>query len=142
MLNNQKQIIVILGDKSIHKDNRWGFFNEVMTKILNQDRTEFSENLWKTFNWFSSDLAQLVKNSCAEFFGLDVEMKLFSIGENNNVLFRGDRYFVTEIKTTKNLSIGVRLSLIAVNALLNSALGTKEKHSYSIEKISELESKI
>lgn len=142
MLNNQKQIIVILGDKSIHKDNRWGFFNEVMTKILNQDRTEFSENLWKTFNWFSSDLAQLVKNSCAEFFGLDIEMKLFSIGENNNVLFRGDRYFVTEIKTTKNLSIGVRLSLIAVNALLNSALGTKEKHSSSIEKISELESKI
>ena len=47
-----------------------------MTRILKKDKTEFSDYLWKTFNWFSVDLAQKVKDSCAGFFGLDLDMKL------------------------------------------------------------------
>jgi len=113
-----------------------------MTNTLKQDKTEFSDYLWKTFNWFSSDLAQQVKTSCAEFFGLNIDMKLFSIGENDNVLFRGDKYFVTEIKVTKNLTIISRLSQNAINCILNDTLGKNNNATFKMEKMSELEAKI
>lgn len=113
-----------------------------MTKILKQNKTEFSDYLWKTFNWFSVDFAQMVQESFAEFFGFDVELKLFSIGENDNVLFRGDKYFVTEVKVTKTLNVGVRLSQKAVNSFLDESLGRVDIKSFSMEKLSELEVKI
>ncbi len=113
-----------------------------MTKTFEKEKTEFSDYLWKTFNWFSVDLAQQVKDSCAGFFGLDLDMKLFAIGENDSVLFRGDKYFVTEIKITKNLTMTSRLSQCAVNSILQEVLGRNDNKSFSMEKISGLEAKI
>lgn len=113
-----------------------------MTRILKKDKTEFSDYLWKTFNWFSVDLAQKVKDSCAGFFGLDLDMKLFAIGENDSVLFRGDKYFVTEIKITKSLTMTSRLSQCAVNSILHEVLGKNDNKSFSMEKMSGLEAKI
>ncbi len=110
-----------------------------MTKILKQNKTEFSDYLWKTFNWFSTDFAQIVQDSCTEFFGFDIDLKLFSIGENDNVLFRGDKYFVTEIKITNSLKIGIRLSQKAINMFLDETLGTPNINGFSMEKLSELE---
>ena len=113
-----------------------------MTRILKKDKTEFSDYLWKTFNWFSVDLAQKVKDSCAGFFGLDLDMKLFAIGENDSVLFRGDKYFVTEIKITKSLTMTSRLSQCAVNSILHEVLGKNDNKAFSMEKMSGLEAKI
>lgn len=113
-----------------------------MTRILKQNKTEFSDYLWKTFNWFSTDFAQTVQNSCAEFFGFNLDLKLFSIGENDNVLFRGDKYFVTEIKHSESLKIGIRLSQKTVNTFLDEALGRPDFNGFSMEKLSELEIKI
>ena len=113
-----------------------------MTNILKQDKTEFSDYLQKTFNWFSTDFAQVVQSSCAEFFGLNLGMKLFSISENDNVLIRGDKYFVTEVKVTKNLAINARLSQNAVNMILDEVLGKPTNNAFSMEKMSALEAKI
>lgn len=113
-----------------------------MTKNIQLEKTEFSDYLWKTFSWFSVDFAQKVQNSCAEFFGLNLDMKLFSIGENSNVLFRGDKYFVTEVKVTKNLSVGIRLSQKAVGSILNASLGDNSAKPFVMEKMSELDVKI
>ena len=113
-----------------------------MTKKIQLEKTEFSDYLWKTFNWFSCDFAQRVQSSCAEFFGLNLDMKLFSIGENNNVLFRGDKYFVTEVKVTNNLSVGVRLSQKAVGSILKESLGETSTKPFVMEKMSELDVKI
>ena len=113
-----------------------------MTKNIQLEKTEFSDYLWKTFNWFSVDFAQKVQNACAEFFGLNLDMKLFSIGENSNVLFRGDKYFVTEIKVTKNLSVGIRLSQKAVGSILKASLGDSSSKPFVMEKMSELDAKI
>lgn len=112
-----------------------------MNSTLEQTTTDFSKHLRKTYNWFSSVFVKKLQEACLEFFGLDLDFKLFSISENSNVLFKGDRYFVTRIKYNKNLDVTIRLSQVAVNKLLDEALG-KGEAPFVIEDLSELEAKI
>ena len=90
-----------------------------MTKVTEQAKTDFSNHLWRTYNWFSTVFTEKVRESCAEFFGLDIYFRLFALSENENVLIKGDQYFVTQIATTKNLISSVRLSKYAVRSLLD-----------------------
>lgn len=112
-----------------------------MNSTLEQTTTDFSKHLRKTYNWFSSVFVKKLQEACLEFFGLDLDFKLFSISENSNVLFKGDRYFVTRIKYNKNLDVTIRLSQVAVNKLLDETLG-KGEAPFVIEDLSELEAKI
>lgn len=112
-----------------------------MTKVTEQAKTDFSNHLWRTYNWFSTVFTEKVRESCAEFFGLDIYFRLFALSENENVLIKGDQYFVTQIATTKNLISSVRLSKYAVRSLLDEALGKKQQ-PFVFEKMSELEAKI
>ena len=112
-----------------------------MNSTLEQTTTNFSKHLRKTYNWFSSVFVKKLQEACLEFFGLDLDFKLFSISENSNVLFKGDRYFVTRIKYNKNLDVTIRLSQVAVNKLLDETLG-KGEAPFVIEDLSELEAKI
>lgn len=112
-----------------------------MESTTQKVKTGFSKDLWQTYNWFSNVFTQKIQTSCLEFLGLDFKLKLFSIGENSNVLFKGEQYFVTRIKVTKNLSVGIRLSQTAVHAILDEALGKNSK-PFKIEELSELEVKI
>lgn len=112
-----------------------------MENTLNQAKTDFSKNLRQTYNWFSNVFTQKVHESCLEFFGIDLKLKLFSISENSNVLFKGDQYFVTQVKVTKHLSVGIRISQAAIKILLEEALGKSSK-PFKIEELSELEVRI
>lgn len=112
-----------------------------MDGTIKRVKTDFSKNLWRTYNWFSATFTSKIRELISDFWGLDFELKLFAIGENSNVLFKGDKYFVTQIKVTKNLSVGVRLSQSAIRSILDEALGRSEK-PFRMEDLSELEVKI
>ncbi len=112
-----------------------------MEKTLSQEKTDFSNSLRYTYNWFSDVFTQKVHEACQEFFGMDLTLKLFSIGENSNVLFKGDQYFVTQIHVSKNFTVGIRLSQTAIKAFFEQTLG-KGENPFKLEELSELEVKI
>ena len=104
-------------------------------------KTEFSNQLYQTYNWFEKTFTEAVKVSFNEFFNIAITPKLFSLCENDNILLKGDKYFVTRVKIKKNLDVTLKLSQTSVEKLLDSALGSGEKQ-FRIEEVSELEAKI
>ncbi len=112
-----------------------------MKSTLQKGQTDFSNQLWATYSWFSDEFTPRVELACSEFFGLELGLKLFAVSENDNVFFRGDEYFVTRIKVKKNLDVIARLSKDAVGSILDETLG-KSGRPFIMEQLSELEAKI
>lgn len=112
-----------------------------MESTITKEKTDFTNSLWNTYSWFSDVFSNKVQEAFKEFFGTDLTVKLFSIGENSNVLFKGDQYFVTQIRVNKNLTVSMRLSQAAINSFFDDALGQSEK-PFKLEELSELEVKI
>ena len=107
----------------------------------NQIKSEFSNNLNLTYEWFNNHFTQTVKDTFQEFWGTEADVKLLSISENTNSLVKGEEFFVTKIRLNKELSVFIRLSAKMVKILLENILGKNGK-TFNIEKITELEAKI
>ena len=103
--------------------------------------SEFSSRLNYTFDWFNTNLQNILYESFVEFWGCDADIKLLSISENTNFLAQNEEFFVTQIRLNKELSVFIRLSKELVKNLLERILGSNGK-TFNIEKISELEAKI
>ncbi len=103
--------------------------------------SEFSSRLNYTFDWFNTNLQNILYESFVEFWGCDADIKLLSISENTNFLAQNEEFFVTQIRLNKELSVFIRLSKELVKNLLERILGSNGKN-FNIEKISELEAKI
>ncbi len=103
--------------------------------------SEFSNRLNYTFDWFNTNLQNILYESFVEFWGCDADIKLLSISENTNFLAQNEEFFVTQIRLNKELSVFIRLSKELVKNLLERILGSNGKN-FNIEKISELEAKI
>lgn len=103
--------------------------------------SEFSNRLNYTFDWFNTNLQNILYESFVEFWGCDADIKLLSISENTNFLAQNEEFFVTQIRLNKELSVFIRLSKELVKNLLERILGSNGK-TFNIEKISELEAKI
>lgn len=113
-----------------------------MSQALQDDiKTAFSSSLLMTYSWFYNAFLPKIEQSCKEFFGLDLGLKLFSIGENTNILFKGEEYFVTQIKLNKYYSVALRLSKTAIENILDEVLGRRDK-VFQMEDLDELEVKI
>ena len=106
-----------------------------------ENTTEFSNNLNRTYHWFDSCFTAKLAKSFSEFWNCDVDVKLVSISENNNFLTQREEFFVTKIRLNKELSVFVRLSKELVQNILEESLGANGK-KFIIEKITDLEAKI
>ena len=103
--------------------------------------SEFSNRLNYTFDWFNTNLQNILYESFVEFWGCDADIKLLSISENTNFLAQNEEFFFFFIRLNKELSVFIRLSKELVKNLLERILGSNGK-TFNIEKISELEAKI
>lgn len=106
-----------------------------------ENTTEFSNNLNQTYNWFDSIFTQKLAHSFSEFWACDVDVKLISVCENNNILAQREEFFVTKLRLNKELSVYVRLSKSLVKNILEKTLGSNGKN-FKLEKITDLEAKI
>lgn len=91
--------------------------------------SEFSNRLNYTFDWFNTNLQNILYESFVEFWGCDADIKLLSISENTNFLAQNEEFFVTQIRLNKELSVFIRLSKELVKNLLERILGSNGKHS-------------
>ena len=104
-------------------------------------QNSFSDNLCKTYSWFSDVFTSKLQDGCNDFFNLQPKIKMLSISENSGTFFKGDLYFTTQIKVDKNNIITIRLSEETIKAILNETLGQGDK-LFKLENLSELEIKI
>lgn len=97
----------------------------------------------RVFDYFKNALSSCLDSTTEEFFNNHFNFYMISMNDGYDVLFKGDEYFVTEIKISKDVSLKVRLSSAAVDLLLLKAFGPGESIKFfTLEKITELEAKI
>ncbi|MDD3236573.1 MAG: FliM/FliN family flagellar motor switch protein [Candidatus Gastranaerophilales bacterium] len=76
-----------------------------------------------------------------EYLAPNVDLKLVSVTERDNILFAGEEYFVTKIRITKDLNILIRLSKTAIDGILTNILG-ENKGKFELESVTELEANL
>lgn len=110
--------------------------------VITQYKSDFSNNLDKSFYWFRKILfAKLCERTC-EYLSKDYKLKLVGICEkDNSILFNGEDFFVTRIKVDKVNEIFFRISLPFIEHILEDSLG-KRSEPFSAENMTELEAKI
>ena len=82
-----------------------------------------------------------IKEKIREFMLTDFDLKLVGITEQDNVLFVGEEYFVTRIKTNKKHEVFMRISSPFMDMILEKGLGESEE-PFVPENVTELEATI
>lgn len=82
-----------------------------------------------------------IKEKIREFMLTDFDLKLVGITEQDNVLFVGEEYFVTRIKTNKKHEVFMRISSPFMDMILEKGLGESEE-PFVPENMTELEATI
>ncbi len=110
---------------------------------LNKKNNLGNSHYFHTFDWFSKVLVSSLKNVSEDFLARSFNFHLISISETYDILFKGDEYFVSEIKITDSLSAKIRLSSSAVDLILSKTLGSNNDNQFFLlSRITELEAKI
>lgn len=106
-----------------------------------RSKSLFTGNLYKNYQWFYENFYKNISLATQEFLSSDVELKLVSVSEKDNILFSGEEYFVTKIRITKELNILLRISKTAIRSILAVILGENDS-PFNLEELTELEAKI
>lgn len=103
--------------------------------------TSVISKLNTSFNYLEELFGSIVSQSLSDFWEDDFEVKLLSISDETCFFFRGEDFFVTQIKIDKSRNVFLRLNADASEFFLNAALGPRET-CFDMETLSELEAKI
>jgi len=101
----------------------------------------------KTFNWFCDNFMPKIREKAEEFWNTETDCRLIAMFDDENMLFRGEEFFVTRIKPTEarkkqnDDDILLKLSKESVQMLLENSLGSNNK-TFSLENLTELEAKV
>lgn len=93
------------------------------------------------YNGLSNQFVPVVNKCSFEFLNLNFTPYLLSVSKNRNLLWKGDEYFVTQVKVVKDITIFIRLSSDMVSIILDNMIGSSFKGN-KLENITELEAKI
>ena len=94
--------------------------------------------LYKEFDWYSKLFPLALQKSCDDFFLPGISCYLIGASKNINLLQEKEPHFVTKVRIDKFYDVYLRISLGAMNLMLNKALG-RATIPFKIDKISELE---
>ncbi|HNW26165.1 MAG TPA: FliM/FliN family flagellar motor switch protein [Candidatus Gastranaerophilaceae bacterium] len=111
--------------------------NNTYTDTKLTDKNE----LYAQYNWLSSTFSPKIQESSDNFFSELFDYKLVSVSKNQNILFKGEDYFVTKVRFNKQNEVFLRISETGVKSILNKVLGPSEK-AFSMTALTELEAKI
>lgn len=110
-------------------------------KLHDIAKSKFSGNLNQSYQWFYEHFFSQINTSIKEFLSKDIDIKLVSISEKDNILFGGDDYFVTKLRITKEINVLFRVSKPAIELILDGVLGENDKR-LELEDLTELEAKL
>lgn len=111
-----------------------------MSGIETEAKITVKDELYEQYKWFNNAISTSIQTACDEFFSDLFAFQLISVSKNVNILFQGDDYFVTKIRIDKQHDVFFRCSSVAVNIILENALGENKK--FNISNITDLEAKI
>lgn len=114
--------------------------DRVLSGIKTEAKITVKDELYEQYKWFNNTISTSIQTACDEFFSDLFSFQLTSVSKNVNILFQGDDYFVTKIRIDKQHDVFFRCSSVAVNIILENALGENKK--FNISNITDLEAKI
>jgi len=125
---------------------------EEVSPQLNREREKINTDaslgscidISRCFNWFDKQFVPNLNQLTKDFFNINLEIFLLAITYKPSIIWKGDDYFVTQIKITEDTSISFRISNTAAQLLFDNALGKNEKQKgmLDLKNITELEAYI
>jgi len=106
--------------------------------ITKHGNIESPSLLYKEYDWYNKLFTLAIQKSCDEFFLPGLNCYLFGVSKNINLLQKKESHFVTKVRIDKFYDIYLRISVDAMNLILNKALG-RAVIPFNVDKISTLE---